>query len=71
MRVYRFDLKYFRAISILIIFALFQGAVWAQSDGIIQGQVTFEVNEEPVHRAQVMLVQLGRIVETNEEDILV
>ena len=65
--MYFLNLKYFRAISILIIFALFQGAVWAQSDGIIQGQVTFEVNEEPVHRAQVMLVQLGRIVETNEE----
>jgi len=65
--MYRSYLKYFRAILIVIICSLFQGAVWAQSDTIVQGQVTFEVNEEPVHRAQVMLVQLGLIVETDEE----
>ena len=67
MRVYLSDLKYFRAIVIVIILSLFQVAVRAQSSGIIQGQVTFEVNEEPVYRAQVMIVQLGSIVETNEE----
>ena len=65
--MYRSDLKYFRVISIVIIFSMLNGAVWAQPDAIVQGQITFEVNKEPVYRAQVMLVQLGRIAETDEE----
>ena len=50
--------------SILFLLA---GTLEAQSVGTVQGTVTLATNGEPLHRATVMLVQLGRVSETDEQ----
>jgi len=51
---------------ILLTSSLFlEGVLCGPLDGVIQGQVTLKTTGEPLHRANVVLVQLGLIVETD------
>ena len=40
---------------------------WAQATGSLRGRVTLEKTGDPLHKATVLIVQLARSTETNEE----
>ena len=54
------------AILSFVVFIVLPITVTAQSGGVIEGSVLLPT-DAPAHRATVMLVQLGRVVETDEE----
>ncbi len=51
----------------LILLALSVFAAWCQSGGTVRGTVRLESNGAPLHRASVLLVELKRTAETNED----
>ena len=40
---------------------------WAQSTGTVRGVVTLEDTGKPVHNVQVLLLEIGRSAETDDE----
>ena len=59
--------RHFKSVLTLLFLFLAAGILAAQPGGTIRGTVTLATNGEPVHRATVMLVELSRVAETDEQ----
>jgi iron complex outermembrane receptor protein len=53
----------------MICFCLACTGLWAQERGSIQGRILLESTGDPVHHAVVLVIPLGRSVQTNDEGV--